>query len=108
MTKQPPIDDGFPKYHMPLEEAHKLIETNVKIIKNSSSLRAYSTNTNHLTSFAVEPSIAKRRSSRTRISGVRTRLGRIMHKLYDLEPECVPERPLKVDLGVDLYQMEDY
>lgn len=107
MTKHTPIDDGFPKYHMSLEDAHKLIETNVKIIK-SSSLGACNTNTDHLTRIAIEPSFTKRREGRPRVASVRSRLGRIMHKLYDLETECVPEKQLKVDLGVDLYQMEDY
>lgn len=45
---------------------------------------------------------------RTRVSSFKTRLGRIMQKLYDLEQDAAPEKPLNVDLGVDLYQMEDY
>jgi hypothetical protein len=31
-----------------------------------------------------------------------------MHKLYDLEPDSAPEKQLDVDLGVNLYQMENY
>jgi len=36
------------------------------------------------------------------------RLGKVMHNLYDLEPEHKPEKKLNIDLGFDLYQMEDY
>ena len=108
MTKHTAVDDGFPKYHMPLEEANKLIETNVKIINSRGSLGVCGTNEDHLSRIAAEPSLAKRREARPKVGTARSRLGRMMHKLYDLEPECIPEKPLKVDLGVDLYQMEDY
>jgi len=108
LTKHMVVDDGFPKYHMSLEEANKLIETNVKIINGSSSLGVCGANVDPLPKVAVDPSFAKRREGRPKVGAVKNRLGRIMHKLYDLEPECVPEKPLNVDLGVDLYQMEDY
>ena len=42
------------------------------------------------------------------INTVTDRLGKAMHKLYDLEPDREPEKQLNIDLGVDLYQMEDY
>ena len=45
--------------------------------------------------------------TKTRINTIRTRLGRIMNKLYNLEPTNEPEKPLNIDLGIDLYQMED-
>ena len=53
----------------------------------------------------VNPKIAV---VQTKISFVKSRLGKIMHKLYDLEPDNEPEKPLNIDLGVDLYQMEDF
>jgi hypothetical protein len=43
---------------------------------------------------------------KTQIDFVKSRLGKNMHKLYDLEPDNEPEKPLNIDLGVDLYQME--
>jgi hypothetical protein len=46
--------------------------------------------------------------NRIKVSSVKIRFGKIMHKLYDLEPHCAPEKSLNVDLGVDLYQMENY
>ena len=108
LTKQTPLDDGFPKYHMPLEEANKLIEANLKIISSCTSLGACGANADPLPKVAVEPSLAKRREGRPKVGAAKSRLGRIMHKLYNLELECVSEKPLNVDLGVDLYQMEDY
>jgi hypothetical protein len=108
LTRQTAVDDGFPKYHMPLEEANKLIEANLKIINGSTSLGVCDASVDPLPKVAVEPSLAKRREGRPKVGTAKSRLGRIMHKLYDLELECVPEKPLNVDLGVDLYQMEDY
>jgi hypothetical protein len=46
--------------------------------------------------------------SRAKITSAKIRLEKIMHKLYDLEPHCMPEKSLNVDLGVELYQMENY
>jgi hypothetical protein len=49
-------------------------------------------------------------AAKTKLNGClfRGRLGRIMFRLYDIEPCDAPEKPLKVDLKVDLYQMEDF
>jgi hypothetical protein len=44
---------------------------------------------------------------RTNLQTLKTRIGKIMNKLYDLEPATQPEKPLNIDLGVDLYQMEE-
>ena len=35
-------------------------------------------------------------------------LGKIMSELYDLEESVETEKPLKIDLDLDLYQMENY
>ena len=43
-----------------------------------------------------------------RISSVKSRLGKFMHKLYNLESGNEPEKPLKIALDVDLYQMETF
>jgi hypothetical protein len=40
------------------------------------------------------------------MNSLRSKLGRIMHKLYDLESDNEPEKPLNIDL--DLYQMENF
>jgi hypothetical protein len=42
------------------------------------------------------------------MNSLRSRLGKIMHKLYDLESDNEPEKPLRIDFDVDLYQMENF
>lgn len=43
-----------------------------------------------------------------RTSSVKSRLGKFMHKLYNLESSDEPEKPLKIELDIDLYQMENF
>ena len=33
---------------------------------------------------------------------------KLMHNLYDLEKKVIPESSAKIELDIDLYQMEDY
>ena len=103
MTKHA-IDDGLTKYHMPLEEANKIIENNVTLIEpNRIGLCA-----GHLSSASgVQPKLGVAKP-KARVASFKNKVGRIMNRLYDLESSSEPEKPLKVDLGVDLYQMEDY
>ncbi len=108
MTKHTTIDDGLPKYQIPLEEASKLIESNIKIISSSSSMDTCGIRVKTLHTVASKPAYAKPRENKVRVITLRQRLGKVMHRLYDLEPETVPEKPLNADLGVNLYQMEDY
>jgi hypothetical protein len=98
------VDDGLPKYLNPMEESSKIIEHNIKILEND-----------HLENCSARlsriPSIVPKRSemrTQAKISTFKSRLGKIMHKLYDLEPDNAPEKPLNVELCVDLYQMEKY
>ena len=101
MTKHV-ADEGFPKYHMPLEEANKIIEDNIKMLDHQA--------------FAIcGPSLSSEQSAETKIHpskakmhSLKSRLGKIVHKMYDLEQDNAPEKPLNVDLGVDLYQMENF
>jgi hypothetical protein len=103
LTK-PNLDEGLPKYHMPLEEANKLIENNVKLLSS--------------TDFAIcgptlsSPKACKPKFTvakpRAKVTSLKSKLGKIMHRLYDLEPDNQPEKPLNIDLGVELYQMEDF
>jgi len=107
LTKNAIIDDGLPKYHMPLEEANRIIEANMKVI-GSDSIGLCGIDAEQMHNVEVEPSLAKHREARPKVDTIRNKLGRIMHKIYDLEPECVPEKPLNLDLAISLYQMEDY
>lgn len=45
--------------------------------------------------------------SKSKVKTAKVRLGKIMNKLYDVEPITQPEKPLNIDLDVDLYQMEE-
>ncbi len=98
MTKSA-IDEGFPKYHMPLEEAHKLIETNMHLPESDSM---------EMPLLTTQPPLFTSSSPKSRTNSSRGRLGRIMHRLYDMEPANAPDKTLKLDLDIDLYQMEGY
>jgi hypothetical protein len=45
--------------------------------------------------------------NKPKITTQKNRMGKTMHKLYDLEPCNQPEKALTIDFGFDLYQMED-
>ena len=108
MTKHIVVDEGFPKYHMPLEEANKIIEENMKIL-DSNTLGICPANVKSIHKIDTEPTIpTSNRATKPKINLIKNRLGKIMHKLYDLEPDNTPEKPLNVDLCVDLYQMENF
>lgn len=48
----------------------------------------------------------KARAVKPKVAAKKTRLGKVMQELYDLESGHEPEKVLNIDLG--LYQMEDY
>jgi hypothetical protein len=101
-------DEAISKLHVSLEDANKLVEDNVKIL-GSSTLGLCGANVNSqvksMHKVTAKPTMVK---TRTKTSTFKSRMGKIMHKLYDLEPNNAPEKTLIVDLGVDLYQMENY
>lgn len=43
---------------------------------------------------------------RNEMKSKRNRLGKIMPELYDLEDDVESKKPVKIDLDLDLYQME--
>ena len=99
MTKQSSDETGL-KCHVTLEEATKVspIVTDA-IVKNALVIRG--------SSIRSEQEGKRRRALvKTRVSLLRSRLGRIMRGLHDLESGNEPEKPLNIDL--DLYQMEDF
>ncbi len=110
MTKHLLADEGFPKDPIQLAETSKIIESNVRIIDNTRAIKIAGPNVEPMGKVYAKPSLAKPKVARAKISTVKCRLEKVMQKLYDLEPEpaCIPEKPLNMDLGVDLYQMEDY
>jgi hypothetical protein len=106
LTKHP-VDEGFPKCHIPLDDMSKLVDADIKVLDNN-SLGICPASIKSIHNAVAEPSMPTSRVTKPRINSIKTKLGKIMHKLYDLEPDNAPEKPLNVDLGVDLYQMENY
>ena len=106
MTKHV-ADEGLPKLHVSLEDADKLVEANVELL-DCQTLGICSTHINPMQPAPAENRLMKPRAAKIKLNVVKNRLGKIMHKLYDLEPDNAPEKPLNVDLCVDLYQMEKY
>jgi hypothetical protein len=98
------MDDGLPKYHMPLEEANKIIESNMKLLEPSDTIGLCTARLSSAQAVQPKLQVAK---PRARVASFKSRLGKVMHRLYELEPGNLPEKPLNVDLGVDLYQMEE-
>jgi len=101
-------DEAISKLHLSLEDVDKLVEDNVKILSRSTMDMCGATVNSQvkcMRKVTAKPTMVK---TRAKTSTFKSRLGKIMHKLYDLEPGNAPEKPLNVDLGVDLYQMETF
>jgi hypothetical protein len=97
------VDELTPKYHLtPIEDTNKLIDHNVKILEDK-LLENCNARLSRVQAIAGKHSEL---NAQTKLNSVKNRLGKIMHKLYDLEPDNAPEKPVHVELCVDLYQME--
>ena len=94
MTKQPSEETAL-KCHVTIEGANKVGGGNPLVICNAQ------------TSLALEDKFEVP-LSRNRVKFKKIRLGRIMPELYNLENDIEPEKPVKIDLDLDLYQMEDF
>ena len=101
LTKQA-SDEAALKCHMPLEDANKIIGNTAKLMD---------TNALVFLGARLDPEEGvkpKRTVVKTRMGVLRSRLGKIMHRLYDLEAGKESEKPLKIDFDLDLYQMENF
>jgi len=101
LTKQA-SDEAAMKCHVTIEEANKMVESTTKMLDNNALV---------ICGARVDPEREgkpKRALVKTRMNSLRSRLGKIMHKLYDLESDNEPEKPLRIDFDVDLYQMENF
>jgi len=99
LTKQA-SDEATLKCHVTIEEANKMVEGTAKMLDNNALV---------ICGAHVNPEKEgkpKRALVKTRMNSLRSRLGRIMRRLYDLESGNELEKPLNIDL--DLYQMENY
>ncbi len=101
-------DDATLGLPLPLDEVIK-VEPDIADLLDKNALSICSPHVNPIkparTSKAKSTLVQTR--TRTKVQTVKMRLGKIMNKLYNLEPAAQPEKPLNIDLGVDLYQMED-
>lgn len=105
MTKHaPPVDEALLKCHVTVTEDGQVSPVISEIVSNDAlALCGGHINTvvpNSKGQLKVTVAEAKLR-------GV-SALGTTLHKLYDLEAPTQPEKPLHIDLDVDLYQMENY
>jgi hypothetical protein len=101
LTKQA-SEEATLKCHMPIEEGNKMVESTTKMLDNNALV---------ICGAGIDPEQEgkpKRTLVKNRINSLRSRLGRIMRRLYDLESGNEPEKPLKIDFDCDLYQMENF
>jgi len=92
LTKQTPEETAL-KCHMTMEEANKVGGGNALVICGAQA--------SHVLEDKLEVP-----SSRNGIKFKKTRLGKIMPELYNLENCTESEKSVKIDLDLDLYQME--
>lgn len=106
LTKNTQVpDEALLKCHVTVEENGK-VSPIVSEVVDQNAFAICAAHTNAVT--PVSKGKLKVTLVRTKLTTITDRLGKVMHKLYDLEPDHEPEKQLNIDLGVDLYQMEDY
>ena len=80
---------------MTVEEANKIVESNALVICDAKAI----------------PKLEDKREVtpiRTGMKSKGKKLGKIMPELYNLENCVESEKPVKIDLDLDLYQMENF
>jgi cell division GTPase FtsZ len=101
LTKQT-ADETTLKYHMTVEEANKASENGTKTMDNNALIIC------NVNASPEREDQLKTTPIKTGIKSETNRLGKIMPELYNLENCIEPEKPVKIDLDLDLYQMENY
>ncbi len=99
MTKHPQ-DEALFRGHVDLEETK--INTSITDLMEKNTLSICATQIKPL------PKAKRAIIVKAGMRQAKSRLGRIMHKLYDLEPSSEADKQLNVNLDVDLYQMENW
>ena len=99
MTKQEPVEPAL-KCHGTLDEAGKV---SVGSVSEMLEKNAFSVHTAQINPEGLRNS--KITLVRSKTVSRRSKVGKVMEKLFDLESCGEPEKPLKIDL--DLYQMEE-
>ena len=99
MTKQI-SDEATLKCPMPTEEPNKVGEIRTEMVNNNALI---------ICDVSAIPRLEDKRKAtpiRNKIELKRNRLGKIMPKLYNLDDYLESEKPVKIDLDLDLFQME--
>ncbi len=92
MTKQPPNETAL-KCDLFIEQSNKIVENNALAVCDVPANAQFESN--------IEVA-----EIRTEIKPRTIILGTIMPGLYNLEEHDESEKPVKIDLDLDLYQME--
>ena len=95
-------DETTLKCHISVEGNNKVSESATKIMDNNARV-IYDVNAS-----PEKENQLKTTPIKTGIKSETDRLGKIMPELYNLENCIGSERSVKIDLGLDLYQMENY
>lgn len=104
MTKHLP-DEVASKLHLSLEDADKLLSGDVEFL-DSETLGICRVKSIHVPAKPSAVAVTSRKSRKACVPKIKVEKN--MTKLYDLEKEETKEKPLSLDLDVDLYQMENY
>ena len=99
LTKQI-ADEATLKCPILTEETNKVGEIRTEMVDNNALI---------ICDVHTIPKLEDKRKAtpiRTRIELKRNRLGKIMPKLYNLDDCLESEKPVKIDLDLDLFQME--
>jgi hypothetical protein len=86
-------DESLLKCHLTVEEAKKVVEDNALVVCDAQASPE----------FEDELEVAP---IKTGFKSKSNRLGKIMPELYNLEDCVESEKPVKINLDLDLYQME--
>jgi hypothetical protein len=100
LTKQLP-DELTLKCHPAIEEANQVNQGIADMLQKNAHVIASATFVPTGSQPISQPKLSR---ARARSNSLRSKLGRILHRLYDLEPDDEPEKKLNIDLN--LYQME--
>jgi hypothetical protein len=98
LTKQT-ADETTLKCHVTVEGANKVSESVTKMMGNNALVICDANDS---------PDQIKTTPIKTGIKSKTDRLGKIMPELYNLENCVESEKPVKIDLDLDLYQMENF
>jgi len=93
-------DETTLKCHISVEGDNKVSESGTKMMGNN-ALVIYDVN-------AIPKNQLKTTPIKTGIKSETDRLGKIMPELYNLENCIGSEKPVKIDLDLDLYQMGNF